>query len=75
MSEETIRGKIIFGKNAKEETRNISYSTSYQFVERTTIKVTKGSVTAIQTGYKKLNLAEQKKEDTCRKLNKMIGGY
>lgn len=74
MGEETSKGKVIFGEKAKEEKRNIAYPTSCQPAGRATIKVTKCSVTEIQTGYKKVNFADQRKEEAYRRINKMLRG-
>lgn len=75
MSTETLKDKVIFGRSATEETIIVSYATSCKITEQSAIKITKRSLTGIQTGYKKLDLSDQKKKDTCRKLNKMMGGY
>ena len=75
MSTETLKDKVIFGRSVTKETMVVSYSTSCKIMEQSTIKITKTSLTGIQTGYKKLDLSDQKKKDTCRKLNKMMGGY
>lgn len=75
MSTETLKNKVIFGREATEETIVVAYTTSCKIAEQNAIKITKRSLTEIQTGYKKLDLSDQKKKETCRKLNKMMGGY
>ena len=52
MSTETLKDKVIFGRSVTKETMVVSYSTSCKIMEQSTIKITKRSLTGIQTGYK-----------------------
>ena len=49
MSTETLKDKVIFGRSVTKETMVVSYSTSCKIMEQSTIKITKRSLTGIQT--------------------------
>lgn len=75
MSVGTLTNKVDFGIKAKAETKNISNSTSYRVIKHNSFGITKESTIKIQKGYQLINFSDQKKRETFRKLNKMMGGY
>ena len=76
MVEETLKHPVFFGRKVSAETRAVSYETSYQTPDQKKIfKFSKISSTGNQEAYQKMNLAEQKKKEVYRKINKMLNGY
>lgn len=75
MSNNTIHSKAVLGRKVSVETKVHSHSTTIRYRGNDTIKVSRYSPSEIGTGFVKVDFSDQRKMDTCRKLNKIMGGY
>lgn len=71
----TKYGKIEFGNIAYANSAEIVYQDTQGCAVRKTMKIVqKGEDESISSGYRKVNFAEQKKQEAYRKINRMLGG-
>lgn len=75
MVEGTLKHSVFFGKKVSAKTRAVSYETSCQITDqKNAFEFSKIVLTGNQEVYKKIDLAEQKKKEAYRKINKMLNG-
>lgn len=75
MDTDTLKHPVFLGRKVSDETKAVSYETSYKSsAKNTTIKFSRIASTGNQKAYQKINLAEQKKMEAYRKVNKMLNG-
>lgn len=67
-------GKIEFGNKAYANPTQIVYQTQGNVVRKTIKIIQKEKDGSISSGYRKVNFAEQRKQELYRKINKMLGG-
>ena len=71
----TKNGKVEFGNRAYVNSVQRVYQDTQGYVVRKTMKIVqKGNDESISSGYRKVNLTEQKKQEAYRKINRMLGG-
>ena len=71
----TKNGKVEFGNRACVNSVQRVYQDTQGYVVRKTMKIVqKGKDESISSGYRKVNLTEQKKQEAYRKINRMLGG-
>ena len=67
--------KIEFGSKAYDNSSEGVYQNTQGCTVRRTMKIVqKGKDESISSGYRKVNFAEQKKQEAYRKINRMLGG-
>lgn len=76
MNTETLKHPVFLGRKVSAEAETVSYATSCQSTEpKSTINFSRISSAGNQEAYQKINLADQKKKEAYRKINKMLRGY
>lgn len=67
-------GKIEFGNKAYANPTQMVCETQGNVAKNTIKIIQKGKDGSISSGYRKVNFAEQRKQELYRKINKMLGG-
>lgn len=75
MDTDTLKHPVFLGRKVSAEVETVLYETSYQIPDQnTTIKFLRIASTGNQEAYQKINLADQKKKEAYRKVNRMLRG-
>lgn len=75
MGNSTLKSKVEYGAKAVVKVISPTYSTAVSTNGQIEIKMNYGKDSSIDSGFRKVDFSDQKRQDAYRRINRMMGGY